>query len=311
MEEPVQRFGTVPILTRSEAPGPKFRGPAAFKGQLYLDSSTGTFFRARDEGRDALWDRVYIQTRDELRDFILSVSGGEGGGSTILVDGEPVDSYSISSTPLTAADIDAYTQDEVDDIISGLNLSAADSYSGISMWDEGNIESVTRAPGFADKSLGSGVLWLQHFYAPRTSKPIVSLGYSHRTPGASGASARLALFGIELNGDAVKLAETAAFAPSGTYADQVRSFSTADGFPANYVLEKGLRYAIGVLSIGTTPGAAHGWDIPGSGNKPVISRRVSGITQVGGVTTIANNYSNAAMTDWYEGLYLFGRHASG
>lgn len=301
----MKRFGTVPILTRSEAPGPKFRGPAAFKGQLYLDSTSGFYFRARDAGRDALWDRVFIQSEDELRSFILSVGGGGGGGTQVIVDGEPVDSYSISSAPITAEDFDAYTKDEVNELISDLNLGDSVSFNGISMWDAGNVESVTRAPGFADKGLVSGRLWLQYFYAPRTSQAIVSLGYAHRTPAPASATAQLAIFEADNNDNLTKVAQTATFAPAGTYSDQVRPLVAGDGLPANYVFDKGQRYAIGVLSFGTTVGAAHGWDIPGSGNNPVISRFIEG------QANIAASYLETALTDWYEGLYLFGRRAGG
>lgn len=43
-------YRTVPILTGNELPGKGRRGPAQFKGQLYLEHSSGTYYRATEAG---------------------------------------------------------------------------------------------------------------------------------------------------------------------------------------------------------------------------------------------------------------------
>lgn len=71
----MRKFGTVEIITRSESPTRKFRGPASHKGQLYLDSSSGQYYRALSTGLDATWERAYILSKDELQSFILATLG--------------------------------------------------------------------------------------------------------------------------------------------------------------------------------------------------------------------------------------------
>lgn len=218
------------------------------------------------------------------------------------VNGSPVTSFNFDTTPITPGDINAYTKSETDDLVAGVQ-----TYGGISMFDVGNAETLPRAPGFKDVTIGSGTLWLAFFTAPRTTSPLTRLGYPGRTPAPSGITlARMAIFTVASNGNITKVAQTASFTPSASaYTDNVNNLSTASGFPATYTLQKGVRYAFGVLLVGTTPGTIHGWDIPGAGNQPIISRRVTGQTD------IAASYTNAQQTDHYEGLYLFARHATG
>ena len=53
-------FGTVPILTGNEFPGRTQHGPAAFKGQLFLENTTGNYYKALEAGPDAEWVRVVM-----------------------------------------------------------------------------------------------------------------------------------------------------------------------------------------------------------------------------------------------------------
>lgn len=229
--------------------------------------------------------------------------GGAGGGTQITVDGAPVDSYDFDTTPVAPGELTppAYSKTEVDGL-----FAAGGAFLGISAFDVGNIETLTRAPGFNDKTLGSGTLWVQKFICPRTTNPIVRLGYPTRGTAPAGITlARMALFTVAANENLTMVARTASFTPAGTYTDQVNDLSTVGGYPSSYTLQVGQRYALGLLLVGTTPGTAHGWDIPGAGNKPFISARVTGQTD------IAASYTNAQQAGHFEGLYLFGRHATG
>lgn len=58
----MHKFGFVEIIARSEGPSKKFRGPAAFKGQLFLDTTHGEYYRAKDKGFDVEWERIFLAT---------------------------------------------------------------------------------------------------------------------------------------------------------------------------------------------------------------------------------------------------------
>ncbi len=245
-------------------------------------------------------------TSDSNKPLSTAMQTALNGKTALSVNGAFQATYDLDTTPLTAADVGAYTQAEVDAAIAAALNNVGTTYLGTSMWDVGNFESLSRTAGFSDKSLGSGTLWLQHFYAPRTTQPIVSLGYGTRSTAPSGVTlARMALFTVATNGDVTKVAQTASFTPTGTYADQVNALSTASGFPASYTLQHGQHYAVGLLIVGSDAGNTSGFDIPGAGNKPVIVRRATSQTD------ISASYTNAQLSDHYEGIYLFGRHAQG
>lgn len=57
------RLGHVDIITRSEPPF-GWSGVATHKGQLYLDSSTGRYYRAQSAGRSVIWDSLTFGSSD-------------------------------------------------------------------------------------------------------------------------------------------------------------------------------------------------------------------------------------------------------
>lgn len=72
MSEPTR---TVPILTGSQFPGKGRRGPAEFKGQLFLENPSGNYYRSTDSGKDVLWERVSLGTPEELANtYVLSAT---------------------------------------------------------------------------------------------------------------------------------------------------------------------------------------------------------------------------------------------
>lgn len=58
-------FGTVPILTGNQLPGPNRRGPAQFQGQLFLEHSSGNYYKALDAGPDVEYERVILRTASD------------------------------------------------------------------------------------------------------------------------------------------------------------------------------------------------------------------------------------------------------
>lgn len=222
------------------------------------------------------------------------------GATRLSVDGAYAATYDLDTTPVAPADLDppAYSQAETDAAIAA---AAGPVIFGTSMWDLGNVETAPRGPGYVNITLGSGVLWLQHFFAPRTSGAINRLVFGTREPAPAGITlARMAIFTVAGDGGITKVAQTASFTPTGTNTDQHQALATAGGFPASYTFQRGTRYAIGLLVVGTTPGAALGFSIPGAGFPPVITRRATGQTD------IANTYTNAQLSDYYDAIYLAG-----
>lgn len=270
-------------------------------------SSSGTSRSTFDSTEQALWTVASNAVTVEADD----ISDATVLGKDILRSAsanDALDVLGIDDTNITPASIGAYTQAEVDDAISAAIAAQPAFYPifGTSAWDVGNIETIARAPGFSDKSLGSGTAWFQHFYAPRNSGAITRLVYGIRSAAPSGVTlARMALYTVDASGNLTMVARTGTFTPSGTYTDQDQALSTAGGYPSSYTLSRGAQYAIGLLVVASNAGNSMGWDIPGAGNKPVISRRITAQTD------LATSYANGTLSDYYEGLYLVGRTATG
>lgn len=59
-------FGTIDVLRGNQLPGPGRRGPASYKGQLFLEEGSGNYYKALDAGPDVEFERVVIATPEEL-----------------------------------------------------------------------------------------------------------------------------------------------------------------------------------------------------------------------------------------------------
>lgn len=67
-------FRNVPILTGNELPGPRRIAPASYKGQLYLEHTSGEYYRSLSAGPEAEWARVYLGSPSQVNDKIFEAS---------------------------------------------------------------------------------------------------------------------------------------------------------------------------------------------------------------------------------------------
>jgi hypothetical protein len=89
-----QNFEKVDIITRDRPPK-KFNGAVTHRGQLYLDSSSGQYYRSLGAGRDVEWERVYLNNLDEMIDLFTRegplkdlIETGGGGLRLVRTDEE-------------------------------------------------------------------------------------------------------------------------------------------------------------------------------------------------------------------------------
>lgn len=68
-------YKTVDTRTGNQLPGKNRRGPSDFKGQLYLENTSGTYYKSTGVGQDVEYVRVYISTKEELSSLILATIG--------------------------------------------------------------------------------------------------------------------------------------------------------------------------------------------------------------------------------------------
>lgn len=174
--------------------------------------------------------------------------------------------------------------------------------SGTSVWAQGGVESQSRI-ALADIPTGTGVLWLSYFYAPVTST-ISKLGASVGGTAAAGLTlARLALF-TTVADDSITMVARTASTTSGwgsTFGDVSIAMNTTGGFPANYTVRAGVRYALGVLQVGSQAASLRGNDCgSNSAAAPVISRQVTGQAD------IATSYAVGTLSTWFNAIYLDG-----
>lgn len=85
----------VPILTGNQLPGPRRIAPSTFKGQLYLEHTSGTYYRAKSAGPEAEWEVVFVGTAEEItaiiedkvEEYLIENPAPAGEGlNVILVD---------------------------------------------------------------------------------------------------------------------------------------------------------------------------------------------------------------------------------
>jgi hypothetical protein len=56
-------YEKIEIITRNKPPD-DYTGPSSHKGQLYLDSSSGKWYRSLSAGNNVEWEEVFIGVKD-------------------------------------------------------------------------------------------------------------------------------------------------------------------------------------------------------------------------------------------------------
>ncbi len=165
----------------------------------------------------------------------------------------------------------------------------------------GGIETLPRL-GLTDLSGASGQLWLAYVTAA-VSGPISRLMVaSSSVAGASVTFARLALFTAAADDSVTKVAQTANDTTIGgsQYTPYQRSLATAGGWPAEYVITRGRRYALGFLQVAGTPMNIQGAFVLDAATPPVATRII------GSQTDIADEYDVGDLAAHFVMAYLRG-----
>jgi hypothetical protein len=173
---------------------------------------------------------------------------------------------------------------------------------GNSLYVNGLVETMPRYAPLMEWAGVSGRLWLSYFTPPITTT-ISQLAVSSGGTAASGTTlARLGLFIVNPDDSITLVGRTASDTTigSGIYSESLRTFSTTGGYPANYTVVAGRRYAIGFLHVATTPMAPRGGQPNGAFATPLVCRYAAAQTD------IAPSYTNAALTTWYQAVYFTG-----
>ncbi len=179
---------------------------------------------------------------------------------------------------------------------------------GLAVEDRGNgaaaaggLETLPRF-GLADLAGTSGQLWVSYVTAV-ASGPIGRLMVATGSvAGDSITLARAALFTADPDGSLTKVAQTAndVTIGAGTFSPYDRVLSTAGGFPAQYVISRGRRYALGFLQVAGTAANIQGAFVLDAATAPVPTRIIAGQTD------IAASYSGGALTAHWAMAYMRG-----
>jgi len=143
-----------------------------------------------------------------------------------------------------------YPPVEAPPIPPDLDLAIVDAANGT---PTGAAETVPRA-FLTSGNTNSGELWLSFFTPLRTvTVSQVSMANSG-TAAATTTTAKMGLYSVDENDNITLVARTANDATlfNSTFTVYTRSFDTTGGFPANYELEAGKRYALGFLVVAST-----------------------------------------------------------
>jgi len=121
-----------------------------------------------------------------------------------------------------------------------------------------SIVDVYPRTGNSSATVSSGTAYLT-FFTPLWNATISALSVVSANTAASGASlVRIGLYTFD-GTTATLVARTASDTSMLTTTNTVftRNLSTTDGFPANYTLQAGNRYALGFIFVGATPGTVY------------------------------------------------------
>jgi hypothetical protein len=157
------------------------------------------------------------------------------------------------------------------------------------------FSAVDRVGGMAASvGLTASRLYLVAFTAAASAAVSNFYVRSRGTAGVGTTLARMALFSVASNGNATLLARTASDTTlaAATFTDYTKAFDTTGGYPANYALVAGTRYALGILLVGSSTAAqVYGASVSPSANSwlPWASMAVAAQTD------IATSYTYASM----------------
>jgi hypothetical protein len=246
-----------------------------------------------------------VTTGGSATETALSATYAKKTEATALsVDGTFQPDYDLDTTPPTAGDVGAYTQAEVNNLITDA-VAGVQAVPYDSLWRVGNAETFGRM--FANGSVpatGSGILWLSYFQALSNST-ITKLGFGTAGSAGSGLTlARLGLYTANANGSATLVARTASDTTLGNaaYSQYERTLSTVGGYPASYQFVKGQLYTIGFIQVGTTASSIVGGAITNYTANPVITRNKSGQTDLPASVAAGEN-------PHYGSAYFYGLSA--
>lgn len=278
----------------------------------------------------------WVQQDDNLRNYGVvsavkqAIQSGDipAGGTQITVDGAPVSSYNIDSTPVTPADLGAQPSDADLTAIAALtpanddfiqrkggvwvsrtpaqvkaDLGVPGDLFGNSLWSIGGAEPFFRSSGSA-ATWATGLFACSHFTAPKANT-ITQLGIVTTDTGhAAGlTAARLGIYTVNTATDTLTLVARTANNASWAVGDAAAPTMPLDAtgsYPTSFTFVPGQRYAFGMYMAGTTmPGIIQYGQAGGQIlQKPRINTYTFGQTDLPTSIVMTNS--------WYMTPYLFG-----
>jgi hypothetical protein len=149
-------------------------------------------------------------------------------------------------------------------------------------------------------TMASGVAYFT-FFTPRWSLEVNEVLVSSSGTASSGLTlARVGLYTFS-GGTATLVArtdsDTSLFATSNTAF--VRAFSTTGGYPATYTLEAGVRYALGLIVVGSSPGTVYtAFNLIPSTLSALSPRMTAAVTGQTDLPTTASSFTTSILSPW-------------
>lgn len=138
------------------------------------------------------------------------------------------------------------------------------------------------------------------FFTPRWNATISNVSVASYTAFSGGSSVRIGLYTF-IGGTATLVARTdvdATLLSTGTTL-WTRNFSTAGGYPATYDLVSGTRYALGLIFVGSTPGAVYtAFNLIPSAMSTLSPRMTGAVTSISDLPTTANSFTSSIIGPW-------------
>lgn len=140
------------------------------------------------------------------------------------------------------------------------------------------------------------------FFTPRITTTVTSISVASASTQTTGQSlVRFGLYTVDGSGNATLVARTASDSTIFSALNTVytRTFSTTGGYPANYTLTAGTRYAIGVVVVAATVGTVYTAFNAIPAPLSTLSPRVTGlVASTSDLPTSATSYSTSTVGIW-------------
>lgn len=164
------------------------------------------------------------------------------------------------------------------------------------------VETLPRF-GLSSVAGSSGRLWVSYVTAAASGRVTRLMVATGDVAAVSCTLARMALFTADAGGNIALVARTANDPAIGaaTFTPYERALATAGGFPSDYLIVRGRRYALGFLQVAGTASSLQGAFVLDAATDPVPSRVVAAQSD------IAASYTVAGMVAHFNLAYLRGR----